>query len=177
MYNAAHITTPSTAASTPSMDNMDQHAAQPSSTPPLHPVMQPNVSEPVDANSDIATGSPQIALPQQHMIQVSADEYADLMREIRAGQIAKRVKAMGNEYTTRRNTLIIRKAGRLYPDLVSDEEVIAYYDLYKMREAVTSAGKKVNVEDKEVEAYLDLWTGPTTPSLEAVENLIASRSV
>jgi len=30
-------------------------------------------------------------------------------------------------YTSRRNTLIVRKVTKLYPDLVSDEEVVAYY--------------------------------------------------
>lgn len=110
-------------------------------------------------------------------IQVPADVYASYMRDIREAHVAKKVKAMGIDYTNRRNTLIIRKATRLYPNFVTDDEVVAYYDLYKMRDAVQAEGKKVAVTEEETEAYLELWTGVETPSLEAVENLIAKKSI
>lgn len=120
------------------------------------------------------TGTP--AAPPQY-IQISSTEYASYMRDIKEGFIAKKIKAMGIDYTNRRNTLIIRKATKLYPDFVSDEEVVAYYDLYKMREAVLGNGKKVQVSEGEIDAYLKLWSGANPPSLEDVDNLIAKNSI
>lgn len=120
--------------------------------------------------NSVPTGTPQF-------VQVPAEVYAQFMRDIRESQVTKKVKSMGIDYTNRRNTLIIRKATKLYPDIVTDEEVVAYYDLYKMRDAVQGEGKKVVVTDEETEAYIELWTGAETPSLEAVENLIAKRSL
>jgi len=111
------------------------------------------------------------------MITITPEQYAQFQRAVREGFVAKRVNEMGNEYTSRRNTLILRKVGKLYPNLVSDEEVVAYYDIYKMREAVLGDAKKVQVKDDEVSAYLELWTGENTPSLEAIENLIAKNSL
>lgn len=111
------------------------------------------------------------------MIAITPEQYAQFQQAVREGFVAKRVNDMGNEYTSRRNTLIVRKVAKLYPDLVSDEEIVAYYDIYKMREAVNGNSKKVLVKDKEVSAYLELWTGETTPSLEAIENLIAKKSL
>jgi len=99
------------------------------------------------------------------------------MRDIRESHIAKRIKTMGVDYTNRRNTLIIRKATKLHPDLVSDEEVFAYYELYKLREAAQGEGKKVQITDNEIEAFVTLWTGSTTPSLEDVENYIAASGI
>jgi len=128
-------------------------------------------SSPTDTtNNSVPTGT-------QQFVQVPAEVYAKFMRDIRESQVNKKVKAMGIDYTNRRNTLIIRKATKLYPDIVTDEEVVAYYDLYKMRDAVLGEGKKVVVTDEETEAYIELWTDAETPSLEAVENLIAKRSL
>jgi len=124
-----------------------------------------------------AQAAPVSVPPTPQLITITPEQFAQYMRAVRDGFVAKKINAMGNEYTSRRNTLILRKVAKLYPDLVSDEDVVAYYDIYKMREAVHGDSKKVQVKDEEVAAYLELWTGETTPSLEAIENLIAKKSL
>ncbi len=128
------------------------------------------LSTPDQTNADNSADTPQF-------VQVPAEVYASYMRDIREAQVAKKIKVMGVDYTNRRNTLIIRKATRLFPNIVRDEEVVAYYDLYKMREALQGEGKKVLVSEEETEAYIELWAGANTPSLEAVENHIAKKSI
>lgn len=110
------------------------------------------------------------------MITITPEQFVLFQKAVREGFVAKKVNDMGAEYTSRRNTLILRKVTKLYPDLVTDEEVVAYYDIYKMREAVLGE-KKVQVKDEEVAAYLELWTGETTPSLEAIENQMGKKSL
>lgn len=137
-----------------------------------------NNSVPTGTNEEILT-SINASTGTAQFVQVPAEVYASYMRDIREAQVAKKVKVMANEYTSRRNTLIIRKVNKLYPDsdFVKDEEVVAYYDLYKMRETIIGESKKIVITDAEIEAYIELWTGAETPSLEAVENLIAKKSI
>jgi NADH:ubiquinone oxidoreductase subunit C len=155
-------------------ENITPEAAAQLSTP--NPIDTTNISVPTGSNEEVLSSSNASAGTAQ-FVQVPTEVYAQFMRDIRESQITKKVKAMGIDYTNRRNTLIIRKATKLYPDIVTDEEVVAYYDLYKMRDAVQGEGKKVVVTDEETEAYIELWTGADTPSLEAVENLIAKKSI
>jgi len=104
-------------------------------------------------------------------ILVSNDEYEllqQLKQEKHQWAIDSKVKGLGNEYALRRNTLILRRALKLYPNLIPKEDVVAYSEIYKMREAVTEKGKKVQVPDEEILAYVELEARNLPTTLEAI---------
>ena len=135
----------------PTTDNIDNMSA-----PSPRAVPQSETHQPLDPDHPTQT------------IQVSQDEYDRLLRlkeENRQLQIEKRKNNMGIEFTSRRKTLIVRRADKL--NLVSDEEVLAYTDLYKAKEL--AGVKKVQVTDEEICAFLILEGDGTAPTPEAVE--------
>ncbi|MEA5115662.1 MAG: hypothetical protein VB050_16720 [Geobacteraceae bacterium] len=91
-----------------------------------------------------------------------------LKDERRQWHIDRKAADLGSEYTPRRNTLILRRALKLYPDLVPKEDVVAYSEIYKMREAVTTKGKKIQVSDEEIRAYHKLEALALPVTLEAI---------
>ncbi len=91
-----------------------------------------------------------------------------LKHEQRQWRIDRKAAELGSEYTSRRNTLILRRALKLYPNLVPKEDVVAYSEIYKLREAVTAKGKKVQVSDEEIKAYHKLEDLALPVTLEAI---------
>jgi hypothetical protein len=109
-------------------------------------------------------------------VSMSQEEYAYLLQlkhEHRELLIEKRVAELGSEYTTRRNTLIVRRAIKLHPDLVSKVEVLAYHDIYKLKESAASGeGKKHPVTDEEISAFIAIDTEGITPTLALVKDRV-----
>lgn len=104
-------------------------------------------------------------------LRISPQDFAllqQLKHEQRQWRIDRKAAELGSEYTPRRNTLILRRALRLYPDLVPKEDVVAYSEIYKLREAVTVKGKKVQVSDEEIQAYHMLEDLALPVTLEAI---------
>lgn len=97
-----------------------------------------------------------------------------LKKEQRKWQIEQQVKELGKEFHPRRNTLILRRALKLCPDIVSSEDVIAYSVIYKMRDAVTAKDKKILVSDEEIQAYHKLEELGLPITLEAIMKAVKS---
>lgn len=126
---------------------------------------------------DLATSrfASSVTTPQDNSsetgIKISPEEFQllkQLKDEQRQWRIDRKAAELGSEYTPRRNTLILRRALKLHPNLVPKEDVVAYSEIYKLREAVTAKGKKVQVSDEEIQAYHKLEDLALPVTLEAI---------
>lgn len=117
--------------------------------------------------------------PKSEGIKLPSAEYEllqKLKQEKRIWDLKAKAEALGNDYASRRNTLILRRANKLYPDLVPMEDVIAYSDIYKMRDSVTAKGKKVSVSEEEIEVYHQLEASGKPITLAAIMEITKNSS-
>lgn len=137
-------------------------AAENKKTADLMPLVPPAKAGQIDQANNAAT-TPGVNLSSEDF-----ELLQQLKQERRVWALRDRKEALGPLYKSRSNTLFLRRAQILYPNLVPMEDVIAYGDIFDLREAVTAKGKKVLVSDKEIEVYHQLEAAGTKISLEAI---------
>lgn len=142
-------------------------------------------NKPIEAHLPLVPPAPTAAITEANVkaedskVTLSSDDFELLQQlklEQRQWQIDRKIKELGSEYTPRRNTLVLRRALKLYPELVSKEDVLAYSEIFKMREAITEKSKKVIVPEEEIEAYHQLEATGTPITLAAIVAIIKAKA-
>ncbi|GFO55965.1 hypothetical protein GMSM_29720 [Geomonas sp. Red276] len=96
-----------------------------------------------------------------------ADDFLDWKANKRNRRITKLSKPYGQDVTSRRNTLVLRRVD--CDAIAPDEDVLAYLIIYGLKKPSTPEGKKVQVTEADIKAYLSLdYDFLATPTLEAL---------
>lgn len=145
-------------------------APTPTPTPEVSHETPATATEETQPSAGAATSIHQDSLSPANQVTLSTDDLDDFRKwqsDKRNRRVSELSKGYGNDVGARRNTLVLRRVD--CREIAPDADVLAYLLIYAMKEPLTREGKKVQVTDTEINAYLILdYEFTTPPTLEAL---------